>query len=76
MSTGPPAQDQKIFVRTRSFFSFYLELYKNQFKNLIRTSKLKCSFQGLCIVSQLKSMGILGHSETLNCELDAISINQ
>jgi hypothetical protein len=29
------------------FFSFYLELYKYKFKNLIRTSKLKLSFRGL-----------------------------
>ena len=29
------------------FFSFYLELYKYKFKNLIRTSKLKFSFRGL-----------------------------
>ena len=29
------------------FFSFYLEIYVNEFKSLIRTSKLKFSFQGL-----------------------------
>ena len=29
------------------FFSFYLELYKNWFYNLLRTSKLKFSFRGL-----------------------------
>ena len=29
------------------FFSFYLELYKIKFKNLIRTGKLKFSFRGL-----------------------------
>ena len=29
------------------FFSFYLELYKNKFKNLIWTSKFKSSFGGL-----------------------------
>jgi hypothetical protein len=39
MSTGPPAQDQQNFVRTSKFFSFYLVLYKNKFKNLIQTSK-------------------------------------
>jgi len=39
MSMGPPAQDQQNFVRTIKFFSFYLELYKNNFKNLIQTSK-------------------------------------
>ena len=30
-----------------NFFSFYLELYKNKFKNLISTSKFKLSFRGL-----------------------------
>jgi hypothetical protein len=35
MSAGPPAQDQQNFVQTRKFFSFYLELVKNKFKNLI-----------------------------------------
>ena len=39
MSTGPSAQDQQNFVRTSKFFSFYLVLYKNKFKNLIQTSK-------------------------------------
>ena len=29
MSTGPPTQDQQVFVQTSKFFSFYLELYKN-----------------------------------------------
>jgi hypothetical protein len=37
--TGPP--------KTSKFYSFYLELYKNKFKNLIRTSKFKFSFGGL-----------------------------
>ena len=40
MSTSSPAEDQYIF-------QFILELYKNKFKNLIRTSKLKFSFRGL-----------------------------
>jgi hypothetical protein len=35
----PPAQDQQNFVRTSKFFSFYLVLFKNKFKNLIQTSK-------------------------------------
>ena len=38
-------------VRTSKFCSFYLELqnvYKNKFKNLIRTSKFQFSFWGLC----------------------------
>ena len=43
----PPAQDQSNFVRTSQFFSFYLELYKNKFKKLIQTSKLKILFRGL-----------------------------
>jgi len=47
MSTGSPAQDQLNFVQTSKFFSFYLELYKNKFKNLIQTSKFKFSFRGL-----------------------------
>jgi len=47
MSTGPPAQDQQNFVWTSRLFSFYLELYKNKFKNLNRTSKFKFSFHGL-----------------------------
>ena len=34
-----------------NFSLFYLELYKNKFKNLIRTSKLKCSFRGLLKVN-------------------------
>jgi uncharacterized membrane protein len=29
-------------------FIFYLELYKNKFKNLIRTCKFKFSLRGLC----------------------------
>jgi len=37
MSNSPPAQDQQNFVRTSKFVSFYLELYKNKFKNLIQT---------------------------------------
>ena len=49
MSTGPPAQDQQNFVRTSKFFSFYLELYKYKFKNLIRTSKFKFSFRALSV---------------------------
>jgi hypothetical protein len=38
MSTCPPATDQVNFVRTSTFFNFYLD---NKFKNLIWTSKLK-----------------------------------
>ena len=47
MTTGPLAQDQLNFVRTSTFFRFHLELYKNKFKNLIRTSKFEFSFRGL-----------------------------
>jgi hypothetical protein len=50
MSTGPLAQDQQNFVWTSKFFSFYLELYKNKFKNFIRTSKFKFSFRGLYFI--------------------------
>jgi hypothetical protein len=32
-----------------SFFSFYLELYKNKFKTMIRTSKFTFSFRGLAL---------------------------
>ena len=42
-----PAQHQLNFVRTSKFFSFYLELYIDKFKNLIWTSKLKFSFHGV-----------------------------
>jgi hypothetical protein len=35
MSTGPPPQNQQNFGRTSKIFIFYLELYKNEFKNLI-----------------------------------------
>jgi hypothetical protein len=35
------------FLQTSKFFSFYLELYKNKFNNLIWTSKFKFSFWGL-----------------------------
>ena len=47
MRTGPPAKDQSNFVRTNQFFRFYLELYKDKFKNLIQTSNFKFSFLGL-----------------------------
>jgi hypothetical protein len=47
MSTGPPAQDQQNFVWTSKFVSFYLKLYKNKFKNFIRTSKFTFTFQEL-----------------------------
>ena len=47
MDTGPADQDQYYFVQTSTFSSFYLEMHKNKFKNLIRISKLKFSFQGL-----------------------------
>jgi hypothetical protein len=32
MNTGSPAQDQQNFILTSKCFSFYLELYKNEFK--------------------------------------------
>jgi hypothetical protein len=38
MNTGPPAQDQLNFAVTSQFISFYLELYKNKFMNLIQTN--------------------------------------
>ena len=44
-SLGP--ETSKTLFGPVNFFSFYLELYKNKFKNLIRTSKLKFSFRGL-----------------------------
>jgi hypothetical protein len=34
-------------VQTSTFFSFYLELYTNKLKNLIRTSNCKFSIRGL-----------------------------
>ena len=34
-----------VHFRTSTFFSFYLELYKNKFKNLVQTGKLKFSFR-------------------------------
>jgi hypothetical protein len=49
ISTGPLSQDQKNFVWTSKFFSFYLELYINKLRNLIQTSKFKFSFRGLII---------------------------
>ena len=51
---SPPAQDQNFFFPTSKYFSFYLELYKNKFKNLILTSKFKFSFRGLGIEDQFK----------------------
>ena len=43
MSTGSPAQDQKIF----QFLFRTTFVYKNKFKNLIWTSKSKFSFREL-----------------------------
>ena len=43
-SSGP--RPVKLYS-TSTFFSFYLELYKNKSKNLIRIRKFKCSFRGL-----------------------------
>jgi hypothetical protein len=37
--------------RPLNIFSFYLELYKINCRNLIRTSKFKCSFRWRCHVS-------------------------
>lgn len=48
ISTGSPTQGQSNFVWTSQFVSFYLELYKIKFKNVIRTSKFKFSVLGLC----------------------------
>jgi hypothetical protein len=58
-----PAQDRQNFVQACKFFSFYLELhtlyvYKNKFKNLIRTSIFKFSFQGLLIFSIKKMLRV------------------
>ena len=47
MSTGPPSQEQQNFVWTSKLFRFYLELYKNKFKNLFRARILKFLFRGL-----------------------------
>jgi hypothetical protein len=47
MSTAAPDQDQSNIVWTSKFFSFYLDIYKNELKNLIRTSKFKFSLRGL-----------------------------
>jgi hypothetical protein len=46
--TDPLPQNEYNFIQTSKFFSFYLDIYKNKFKNLIHTSKFKFSFQGLC----------------------------
>ena len=61
MSTGPPAQGKtsKTLFRPVNFSVFYLELYKNKFKNLIWTSKFKFSFQGQ-ITWQLSPIHNLG----------------
>jgi hypothetical protein len=53
MSTSFLAQDQYNFVWTSKFFNFYLELYKNKFKNLIQTSKFKFSFQASAVLDWL-----------------------
>jgi hypothetical protein len=47
MGTGPTDQDQYYFVQTSKFVTFYLEIHKNEFKNLIWTSKFKFAFQEL-----------------------------
>jgi len=47
ISTGPPDKDEENFVWTSKFLSFYLDICKNKFKNLIWTGKFKFSFQGL-----------------------------
>ena len=47
MSTGPSDQDKSI-----SQFLFRNTVYKIKFKNLIWTSKLKFSFQGLSMLSE------------------------
>ena len=62
LSSGPrPAKlcsilrpkTSKTLFELGTFFSFYLELYKNTIKNLIQTSKFKCSFQGLVTMLKL-----------------------
>ena len=40
-----------ILFRPLNIFSFYLELYKINHRNLIRTSKFKCSFRWRCHIS-------------------------
>ena len=47
MSMSPSAQDQENFVRTNKFFIFLKNYIKDKFKDLIRISKFKFSFQGL-----------------------------
>ena len=47
---------QKNCVRTSIFFSFYLEVYKNKFKNLIWPSKFKFSFRGLQYTCKQRNM--------------------
>ena len=47
MSTGVVDKDQCSFAWTSIFFSFYLELWENKFKNLIRTDKFSFSFRGV-----------------------------
>ena len=53
MSTGPPAQDQYIFQ--------FLFRTREKFKNLIRTSKFKFSFQGLGLAETHAFFFIWGH---------------
>ena len=62
-STSPRVQDQQNCVRTSKFYSFYLELYKNKFKNLIRTSKFKFLFQGLQLTDLFSDTGFLFYFE-------------
>ena len=57
----------KTWVWTSKFFSFHLELlYKNNRKNLIRTSKLKFSFWGLQFTCQVN---IGWYKMYMNCTL-------
>jgi hypothetical protein len=55
MSTGHPVQDQQNFVRFSKFFSSFLELSKNEFKNLIWTSKFTFSFRGHASLRRMKN---------------------
>ena len=50
------AKTSKTLYGAVNFFNFYLELFKNKFKNLIRTSKFKFSFQGLILCQLLMTL--------------------
>ena len=51
----------KTLFRPVHFSNFYLDIYKNKFQNLIRTSKFKFSFQGLLMRSRT-TINVLYHN--------------